>query len=161
MRRGTKIFMGVAALALLLGPWAYASQELASNILPTQVIKPQSSSTTVTSAAIDVRGFDEVVVTLDCGTTAATGTLDVKVQSSATSGGTYADITGAAFVQVTPSNDDAIYVGRIRVNPSKPFLKVVAAAATAASLYSVHFDLGGGVKPRPLQTPVFNKSTTD
>jgi hypothetical protein len=153
----------IATLTVLLALTpALAAQELTGNSKVIQVIKPQSSSTAVTSAAVDLSGYQEAMIVLSCGTTASTGTLDVKVQSSATTGGTYADITGAVFTQVTPSNDDAVYVARIRVAPSKPFIKVVATAATAASIYGVEAvgwaKAGGGY---PLQTAAFNKATTD
>jgi len=160
--RTNKRILTVALAALLSLTPTLAAPELTANSKVFQVIKPQSSSATVTSAAVDLSGYNEAMIVLSCGTTTATGTLDVKVQSSATTGGTYADITGAAFVQVTPSNDDAVYVARVRVAPSKPFIKVVAVAATAASLYGVEAvgwaKAGGGY---PLQTAVFNKATTD
>lgn len=129
--------------------------QVARDIKAFQSIKPQSSSTTVNGTAVDTAGYDEAVIVLDCGTTAATGTLDVKVQESDTSGGTYTDITGAAFAQVTPTNDDAIYVGTIRLEGArKQFIRVVGVAATAASIYGASIHLAQG-ETKPAQTPAF------
>jgi hypothetical protein len=54
-------------------------------------------------AAVDVQTLDgDIFLILD--SAAGTGTaptLDIKVQSSDTSGGTFTDITGAVFTQVT------------------------------------------------------------
>lgn len=52
---------------------------------------------------IDVQQMDgDLFLILDSAAgTGTTPTLDIKVQSSDTSGGTYTDITGATFTQVT------------------------------------------------------------
>jgi hypothetical protein len=94
-------------------------------------------------------------VVLDAGTF-TTGTLDVKVQESDTSGGTYTDIAGAAFAQVTSTTDDSIYVGTIKLEGSrKRFLRAVAVVATAACLASVTIHLARPVN-LPAQTPAFD-----
>jgi hypothetical protein len=53
--------------------------------------------------AVDVQTLDgDLFLVLDSAAgTGTTPTLDVKIQSSDTSGGTYTDITGATFTQVT------------------------------------------------------------
>ena len=72
------------------------------------------------------------MIVFNAGTVGSSGTVDVKVQESDASGGSYTDVTGAAFTQVTASNDDATYVGRINLNGTKRFLKVVMTVGTAA-----------------------------
>jgi len=64
------------------------------------------------------------------------------------------DIAGAAFTQVTPTNDDAIYVGVINLEKRLRYIRVVGVAATAASIYgaSVHLAQAG---TKPAQTPAF------
>lgn len=54
-------------------------------------------------AAVDVQTLDgDIFLILDSAAgTGTTPTLDIKVQSSDTSGGTFTDITGAVFTQVT------------------------------------------------------------
>jgi hypothetical protein len=130
--------------------------QVARDIKSFQSIKPQSSSTTVNGTAIDTAGYDEAVIVLDCGTTTATGTLDVKVQESVDAAfSSPIDIAGAAFAQVTPTNDDAIYVGTIRLEGArKQFIRVVGVAATAASIYGASVHLAQG-ESKPAQTPSF------
>lgn len=69
-------------------------------------IRPQTATATVTGQALDFQDADgPCFAALQVGTVSGTSpTLDVKVQESATSGGTYTDVTGAAFTQVTASN---------------------------------------------------------
>ena len=132
------------------------SFQTAPDVLSKQSIKPQSSSTTVNGTAVNTAGYDEAVIVLDCGTTTATGTLNVKVQESVDSAFTTPiDITGAAFAEVTPTNDDAIYVGTIKLTAArKQYLRVVGVAATAASIYGASIHLAQAEK-KPAQTPAF------
>jgi len=94
-----------------------------------------------TSSAIDGTGFDTARVILNAGT--AGGELNVKVQSATTSGGSYADISGAAFAEVTSTNDDAVYVGIVHLNElaAGPFLKVVGTVTTGACDFGVIVEL--------------------
>lgn len=68
-------------------------------------IHPTAARTsTGNGSAIDLLDYDgDVVIILDSAAAGAgtNPTLDIKVQSSATSNGTYADVSGAAFTQVT------------------------------------------------------------
>lgn len=130
-------------------------EEVGRNIKAYQSIKPQSSSTTVNGTAIDTAGYDEAVVVLDCGTTATSGTLNVKVQEATDAAFTTpVDITGAAFTQVTPTNDDAIYVGVINLEKRLRYIRVVGVAATAASIYGASVHLAQA-QTKPAQTPAF------
>lgn len=60
-------------------------------------------TTTGNGTAVDAQTFDgDLFLVLDSAAgTGTTPTLDVKIQSSDTSGGTFTDITGATFTQVT------------------------------------------------------------
>ena len=101
-------------------------------------ILPQSSSATVTSTGFSTSGFTTAYVILALGTMAANATCDVKVTQCATLGGTYADITGAAFAQkVAATHAGLVFVGELDLRDKLGFLKIVAAQATAASLVSV------------------------
>ncbi len=106
-----------------------------------QALKADNYSTgTAISAEIDTAGFAEAVIIFDAGTVGTSGTVDVTVTDSDTSGGTFTAVTGAAFTQVISTNDEAVYVGRIRLNsatagtPDKcnRFIKVQAVVGTAA-----------------------------
>jgi len=71
-------------------------------------IDPDANATGATNSdVIDMSKFDEVVFIICAGILGTAATLDFKVQESATSGGTYTDISGASIAQlVKASNDD-------------------------------------------------------
>lgn len=117
-----------------------------SNHMVVQGLKADNWATgTQTSAAIDTVGFAEAIIIFDAGTVGASGTVDVTVTDCDTSGGTYAAVTGAAFTQVVAANDEAIYVGRIRLDSATAgttdkvnrFLKIQAVVGTAACDFGV------------------------
>ena len=118
-----------------------------------------ASAATTLGAAVDMSGFGEATYIFDTGTlTGAACAADVKITESATSGGSYADITGAAFAQVVAANDVATYLGRVRVNPAKPFQKVSVTTSgtvtTCPIAVSVLQHATAGVK-HPVHTPSF------
>jgi hypothetical protein len=106
----------------------------------TLALAPVSKSAgTTTSSAIDLTGYQSGVLVVGAGVIGSSGTIDCKVQSSATSGGTYADITGAAITQMTQAGGDS---GSIQVIPfelpaGQPFVKTVLVNATAAAIQYV------------------------
>lgn len=62
-----------------------------------------AASATVTGTGVNISQLEQdgtVLAVLDSTAGGSGATLAVKLQSSATQGGTYADITGAAFTQV-------------------------------------------------------------
>jgi hypothetical protein len=59
---------------------------------------------TVTSGGVDMSKFERVMFLLMVGSVGGAGTVDAKLQQSATSGGTYTDISGASITQITASN---------------------------------------------------------
>jgi hypothetical protein len=72
----------------------------------TNTIEPKALTSTTNGAAVDLQDADgNCFATLHIGAVSGTTpTLDVKIQESDTSGGTYTDISGAAFAQQTASN---------------------------------------------------------
>lgn len=77
--------------------------DVSSGISRLPIVPGVSATSTVTSTGQDITTFDGIMdVVLNSG--AGTGTLptlDVKLQESATVGGSYTDIPGAVFTQVT------------------------------------------------------------
>ena len=74
---------------------------------------------------IDVQTMDgDLFLVLDSAAgTGTSPTLDIKVQSSDTSGGTYSDITGATFTQVTgTASQQAITISK---DEAKRYIRVV------------------------------------
>ena len=113
--------------------------------------------TTVSRAAgtnsgtgIDTAGWQEAIIILTSGTTSTSGTLDVKIQD-APDNSTWADVTGAAFTQITPSNDEQSYYARIKLTPYtagttdkvERYIRATATGATAASIFGVSVILVG------------------
>ena len=71
--------------------------DLAHNALTGQALKVAAYTATDTGTAVDCQAGDgHVHAVLEVGTV-TDGTFALKMQESATSGGTYADITGATF----------------------------------------------------------------
>jgi hypothetical protein len=101
-------------------------------------IKPAAiiDDASATAEAIDTRGWDYATIIVQLGATDI-GMTALKVQNSATSGGSYVDITGATFddgagmggaVLALPSatDDGQTCVFQIDMRNKNPFLKVVA-----------------------------------
>jgi hypothetical protein len=86
----------------------------------------------MTAIAVDGTGFGRVSFIFYTGTATATGTATWKIQSSATSGGSYADVTSATFTALDDTGGSKVYICDIAVDPAKPFMKVSGATATAA-----------------------------
>ena len=103
-------------------------------------LAPVSKSAGATSsAAIDLTGYSKAALVVTVGVIASSGTVDCKVQASATSGGSYADITGAAITQMTEAGGDSGSTVIVDFeNPNgKPFVKTVLTNATAAAVQGV------------------------
>lgn len=100
-------------------------------------LAPASAPTgTSTSNAVDVADFTGIAqLILDCAQPAAGETLDVKLQHSDTSGGTYTD-AGAAFTFAQVTNAGGAVVQRldISVDGLKQFVKVVATKVGTTAL---------------------------
>lgn len=96
------------------------------------IVADNHAAGTVNGAAIDRKGFEEALIVVNSGTNGTGGTADIKVQESDAAGSGFADVTGAAFTQITESNDNNVYVGRLNLIGRKRYIRVVATVATAA-----------------------------
>lgn len=93
-------------------------------------LKSLLRTATATSDAIDLTGFTEataIFAVLNSGkaSVGTTPTLNVKVQTCATVDGSYVDVTGYAFPQIT---DAADFCGELPIVPAacSRFIKIVA-----------------------------------
>ena len=110
-----------------------------------EVIQPQAitaGATGVLTGAIDMTKYSRVMAVLLSGTLGASGTLDFHAEASATSGGTYATITGKEATQlVKASNDNDVVVLEVDAGDvaalSKQFVKFNAVAGTANATSAV------------------------
>lgn len=92
--------------------------------------RPAAVTATANGTAVDTFGYNSAAVALEVGAvTGTTPTLDVKLQESDTSGGTYTDISGATFTQVTASNSSQIIRVEGLGTSRKRFLRAVATIA--------------------------------
>ena len=101
----------------------------------TAAVASASVTATATSSAIDLKEFDgDVLLVLNCAAgTGSSPTLDIKVQDSDETGGTYGDLSGAAFTQVT----DAASVQTLEVNKDecKRFIKLVQTVGGSSPVF--------------------------
>ena len=84
------------------------------NALPSEaaavaaVIDPDILTTTAfLSGAVDMSKFDRIMAVVMVGTLGASATVDAKLQSATTSGGSYADISNKAITQLTQGGTDS------------------------------------------------------
>lgn len=85
-------------------------------------------TSTTTGSAVDLRGYEgkgQVTLTTSAATAGTSPTLNVKLTECATSGGSYTDITGATFNEVTDAANLSQMIP-IDFDACKGFLKVVA-----------------------------------
>ena len=78
-----------------------------------------------------------------------TGTVDAKLQESATSGGTYTDISGASITQITTSNKIAtLEIKATQLSAGKQFVRLSLTVGTAATLIAV-LPIAGEARQKP------------
>jgi len=107
-------------------------------------IVPQSVSGAVESDAIDTAGWEEALLIVHAGAITATGTLDFKAQECDTSDGTYADVDGSDFDQLTHGTEETGFTGILHLGSlagRKRYLKIVATQATEAAMGCAHLIL--------------------
>lgn len=117
-------------------------------------VRPIAASAAQTSAAIDTFGYNSAMFVIE--NAAATGspssyTVDAKVQECATSGGSYADVSGATITQITADNKSAqIRVEGLGTSRLRYLKLVITPAMTGGSspkaLISGHALLGRAFK---------------
>ena len=90
---------------------------------------PTATGTALASTAVDGTGFSRITYVLTTGTAGTGATLNMKITESATTGGSYADITSAALTEIADTGGSKTYVIDVPVNSAKPFQKTVLAAA--------------------------------
>lgn len=106
------------------------------------LFKPDAwAQATSLSGAVDCIGFRNLTVMQYAGTLGGSATLDMKLTESATSGGSYADVSGAAFTQVLAAADDVQEQMRVRLAPRLRYIKASLTIATAASDYGAAYVL--------------------
>lgn len=109
------------------------SGTIATNLTTHQSILPDEYiPQTIEGAGVDVSG-SQVLVNINAGTFAATGTVNAKLQES-DDNITYTDVVSGAFAQITDATDDQIFEKEY-IN-GKQYLRVHAVVATANCTFS-------------------------
>ena len=105
-----------------------------------------SVTATATSSAIDLKEFDgDVLLVLNCAAgTGSSPTLDIKVQDSDETGGTYGDLSGAAFTQVTTSA--SLQTLEVNKDECKRFIKIVQTVGGSSPVFVYGISLIGAKK---------------
>ncbi len=92
----------------------------------------------LTATEVNATGWDRACFIIATGAAGVNATLDAKVQESATSGGTFADHSPATDIQLTAATGaNKVAAIDLRVNPAKPFLKIVGSVGTTTFANSV------------------------
>jgi hypothetical protein len=107
------------------------------------------TAATNNGTGIDCLGFENAKIVLYSAPSGAGTTSDVKVQDSADNS-TFADVTSAAFTQVTTAGGAKLYVGDIKLSKRARYIRVVhtGAGGSAAGFVVATVELySGRIKP--------------
>jgi len=112
----------------------------------TAAVASASVTATATSSAIDLKEFDgDVLLVLNCAAgTGSSPTLDIKVQDSDETGGTYGDLSGATFTQVTTSA--SLQTLEVNKDECKRFIKIVQTVGGSSPVFVYGISLVGAKK---------------
>ena len=102
--------------------------KIVNAVIPTVGAIGASTATVVDGSA----GYDRVMFVLSTGAATATATMSYKIQSSATSGGSYTDVSGAALTALDDTGGSKQYIIDMPVASAKPFFFFFSAVGTAA-----------------------------
>ena len=100
-------------------------------------------TSTATSSAIDLLEYDgDVMLILDSAAGGGSSpTLDIKLTESATTGGTYTDLSGATFTQVTGSA--SMQTLAINKDECKRYIKIVQTIGGSSPTFTFSINLIG------------------
>lgn len=95
------------------------------------VVPSAGAATTMTPVEVDGSGYGRVAWVLSTGAAATGATIAYKIQSSATTSGSFADVTSAALTgPIAATGASKQFVIDMPVNPARPFMKIVGAVGT-------------------------------
>jgi hypothetical protein len=108
------------------------------------------AASTVLTGAIDMKNLRRVLFIIQTGVLGASATVDFKITGSATSGGTYADVTGRSITQIVKATgDNKIAILEVTAEQVGAqgwrFIKGSLTIGTAASVVGV-IALGDGLR---------------
>jgi len=90
---------------------------------------------------VDCRGFDELLIVVQCGAFTATGDVNFLVQESADDS-TYAAVSGATIAEKEQADDQATYLIRINLRKRKRYIRVGYDVDDDAAIFGIFAILG-------------------
>ncbi len=96
------------------------------------VVPSAGGAGAMTAIAVDGTGYDRVMFVLSTGAATAGGSGTFKITSSATTGGAYTDVAGAALTDLADTDGSKQFVVDMPVSASKPFFKVAGTTVAQA-----------------------------
>lgn len=119
----------------------------AAHILTALMETIAAKTATFNGTAFDTQDYEGSLAILQVvgAVTGTTTTLDGKIQSSDTSGGTYADVPGATFTQVSDTGDNQVQKIAIDLNGCKRWIRYVGTIAGTTPSYTMAV-VAAGVK---------------
>jgi len=99
------------------------------------IIPADYAGATTDGVEVDTMGYHQALIVVNAGV--ITTTLDVHIEAATTSGGSFVDVTGAAFNQILAAGDEKVVVGRINLDGTNRYIRAVGVSVGAANLYGV------------------------
>jgi len=121
-------------------------RELSGNVAPKSLYVDTPGASAFVSEALDAEDFDGVMYTLQVG--ANDEAPEAKVTECDTSGGTYADISGATFVLAHTATASRLYHCYVKKN--KQYQKVSVTSTPTADIEYAVAAIGHGQKELPV-----------
>jgi hypothetical protein len=126
-------------------------RDLANNIQTVQAVAPAVQSATVTSAAIDLLGFESAAVVINTGAIVSSGDFTAKLQESdTTESGDFADVDAAHLVGALPAALVAGSVVKQGYIGHKRYIRVVLTKNSGTSIAAGVVVVKGHAHERPV-----------
>lgn len=107
--------------------------QLADKIKIVNAVVPSAGGAgTMTAVAVDGTGYDRVMFVLSTGAATSGGSGTFKITSSATSSGSYTDVSSAALANLADTDGSKQFVIDMPVSKTKAFFKVAGTTVTQA-----------------------------
>lgn len=118
--------------------------------IPAAELDPVSqAAATVTSGAVDLAKFRRAMFIVMVGNVGGAGTVDAKIQQSATGSSGWSDVTGSAITQITASNKIAtLEIRADQLSSGQRFVRLSLTVGTNAVLIAV-LPIGGEAVQKP------------
>lgn len=96
-----------------------------------ELLAPAALDTTTSGTGVDVSDYEGIAAAVlhSAAGTGTTPTMNVKLQSCATVGGTYADISGATFTEVDDTEGGSIQIITFNIAEPSAFVRATATIA--------------------------------